>query len=384
MLIYLIIYIPFIFCAWYDFKDTPLEKKKRILWLWVIVFTLFRGLRWEIGTDWQQFFYIYEHSNWNNIFTFARDNWSDKVMDYGYMFINALFKQNGVSYTIFLLVTNFWIMWCFKDFSSRHSKYPILTLIMLMNVGLPFPVRQTISLATAVWSYRFVVERRWRAFFIVSLIAVLIHKGAVIILPFYFLPIILNRYRIKWQYIAFAYGSTFVTAALFASYIREIIMLIGMTDNSMGAYTGAYLSMQQNSMASSMDGFSNSTAGGVSYTIFFVILLWIREKFGSLCNSQVKNFEFFYICYVIAAITDNIIRRSDKDGMAEILGRATTTFDMFPIIFPLIFIWGGQYSKKKPLFFLIFIMYMMYKFWNQIAGSFFSFVYIPYKSVLEI
>lgn len=101
MLIYFFIYIPFVLCAFFDFFKTSQKNKNTILWFWVIVFTLFRGLRWEIGTDWNQFFDVYSHSGWDNIFSYYRDNWSNKVMDYGYMFINALFNETGFPYTVF-------------------------------------------------------------------------------------------------------------------------------------------------------------------------------------------------------------------------------------------------------------------------------------------
>ena len=130
MLIYFVIYIPFILCAYFDFVKTPKDVKNQILWFWVIVFTLFRGLRWEIGTDWQQFYYVYQHAEWSNIFSYFRNTETNRVMDYGYMFINTVFHKASLPYTVFLLATNFWIMWCYKDFSERHTKYPFLTMIL--------------------------------------------------------------------------------------------------------------------------------------------------------------------------------------------------------------------------------------------------------------
>ena len=73
MFIYLLIYIPFICSAYYDFVKTSDKQKISILWFWVIVFTLFRGLRWDTGTDWDQFLEVYNHAHWDNIFSYYRN-----------------------------------------------------------------------------------------------------------------------------------------------------------------------------------------------------------------------------------------------------------------------------------------------------------------------
>ncbi len=382
MLIYLLIYIPFVFCAYYDFINIPEKQKKTILWFWVIVFTLFRGLRWDIGTDWDQFFEVYNHAHWDNIFSYYR-NETDQLMDYGYMFINALFHETGFSYTTFLLVTNFWIMWCYKDFSLRFSKFPILTFILLMSMGIPFPVRQTIATATTLWSCRFILERKWFIFILVSMIAALIHKGALIGLAIIVVLFIVDRWRIKWWGYMIAYASTFVIAEIFRDYISLALMALAGSGGQLAVYSDQY--MQHDTLSVDYGDYNVSALSGLSYTLFFVLLIWIREKYNTICRSKIKHFEFFFFLYALAAIIDNIIRRGDSTGMTEILDRVTGVIDMLPIIFPLIFVvLLPHYIKSKLICFLFFFIYMLYKFWQQIPGSFFQDLFIPYKSVFEI
>lgn len=383
MIIYLLIYIPFLFCAYYDFVDTNNETKNKILWFWVIVFTLFRGLRWETGTDWEQFHDVFYDSDWSNIFTYNRDDWSDKVMDYGYMFINALIHTSGYSYTIFLFITNYWIMWCYKDFSQRHTTYPILTFIMLMNVGVPFPVRQTIAMATSLLSYRFAVEKRWAVFVLLAFAATLIHKGSIIVMPIVILPYIIERFNIKWWYYAIAYMCSFLIASILSDYIKIAMIVFSESNEQLQAYSDSYMSMESTSV--DYGGFSNSMAGGLSYTIFFILLLYIREKYRTVCENNVVSFEFFFFLYAAASIVNNIFRQADASGMSEILGRVTSTFDMLPVILPLIFIVLIPKVFNNPrLAFMLFFLYMSYKYWQQIPGSFFSELFIPYKSVIGL
>lgn len=383
MLIYLLIYIPFILCAYYDFVKTTDKKKNQILWLWVIVFTLFRGLRWEIGTDWKQFHDVYYHSSWDNIFTYYRAEFGGRLMDYGYMFINAVFHESGFSYTIFLLVTNFWIMWCYKDFSQRHTKYPIMTMVLLMNVGVPFPVRQTIALATSLWGFRFAVEKKWVKYAIVAMAAALIHKGSLIGIIVVVIPYILNKWKIKWWWYALAYASTFIIAEVLGDYIRMFTMFVSETDSQLQVYSDSYLNMESTSV--DFGDFNLSLFYGLSYVLFFVLLLFIRERYDTTCNKRIKAFEVFFFMYAVSAIVDNIIRQSDKNGMTEILMRVTSTIDMFPLVFPLIFVvLMPRFGNGKKIPFLLFSLYMAYKFWQQIPDSFYNYVFIPYKSVFDI
>lgn len=383
MFVYYLIYVPFILSSFLDFKEeVTVTTKKRVLWFIVIIFTLFRGLRWEVGTDWDQFYEVYQQSSWSNIFSYARDNWSDKVMDYGYMFINALFHTIGFPYTIFLLVTNFIILCCYKDFCERHTSYPLLTMIMLLNVGVPFPVRQHIAMAISLWAFRFAVEKKWIKYGIAALIAALIHKGSIISVLIVFVPWIVTKYNIKWWWYAIAYFSTYILSNVLGDYIRIIVSFISDFDGQLQVYSEAYMGLEE-STSVDFGEFNQGLMNGLSYTIFFSILLYLKERYYSICNANIKSFELFFFLYAIAACWDNLSRQSVASGMTEIVGRVTTTIDMFPLLFPLIFtLFLNKILGKRLLVFLIFALYMGYKYWQQIPGSFYNSLYIPYKSIL--
>ena len=384
MLIYFLIYIPFVLCAYFDFKPgTKEDTKKYILWGWVVVFTLFWGLRWKIGTDWNQFYYVYQHAHWGNIFNFQRYE-TGILMDYGYMSINALFNDLNLPYTVFLLITGFWILWCYRDFSLRFTKYPILTFILLMNAGLPFPVRQTLSFATMLWGFRFAMDRQWGMFAIVSFIAGLIHKGSFIGMSIIVVPYIIEKLKIKWWWYAAVYASTFFLAELFRDYISNAITLISSVDEQMAAYGEQYV--KRDYLSVDYGNYNSSLMNGISYTIFFAVLLWIRERYKFICSSKIKHFEVFFFMYAIVAILDNVVRQGQATGMTEALGRVTATIDMFPLIFPLLFtIFLNKLTNKNVIVVWgVFSLYMCYKFWNQIPGSFWNYLFIPYHSIFDL
>lgn len=386
MLIYFLIYIPFVLCAFYDLQSENKHMKKTILSFWVIVFTLFRGLRWDTGTDWDQFLQVYNQSHWYNVFSYVRyvSDVGASHMDYGYMFLNALFHELGLGYTMFLLFTNFIIMWCYKDFCLKMTKYPILTMILLMNVGMPFPVRQSISFAILLWGYQFLNKKDIKKYLLVVFCAFTIHKGALIGFPLAILPYLDKLYKIKWTVWMAIYISTFFIAKVFNSYISNAVLVLSAYSGELNSVSTTYAQWEDTTVGLE-GGFNNSAFNGLSFTLVFFLLLYFREKKNYDCSVYIKNFNLFFLLYAIAACFNNLITTSTSPIMAEIVGRAISSIDMYPVVFPLIFICFANLNKNtawKSCLASIFVLFMLYKFWNQIPGSFYSYLFIPYKSVL--
>lgn len=386
MLIYFLIYIPFVLCAFYDLQSENKHMKKTILSFWVIVFTLFRGLRWDTGTDWDQFLQVYNQSHWYNVFSYVRyvSDVGASHMDYGYMFLNALFHELGLGYTMFLLFTNFIIMWCYKDFCLKMTKYPILTMILLMNVGMPFPVRQSISFAILLWGYQFLNKNDIKKYLLVVFCAFTIHKGSLIGFPLAILPYLDKLYKIKWSVWLATYISTFFIAKVFNSYISNAVLGLSAYSGELNSVSTTYAQWEDTTVGLE-GGFNNSAFNGLSFTFIFFLLLYLREKKNYACSAYIKNFNLFFLLYAIAACFNNLISTSTSPIMAEIVGRAISSIDMYPVVFPLIFVCFANLNKNiawKSCLASIFVVFMLYKFWNQIPGSFYSYLFIPYKSIL--
>lgn len=374
--IYFIIYIPFIFSAWFDFNQkTSLLKKKQILLFWVIIFTLFRGLRWQTGTDWNQFYNVYLNSSFDNMFSYVR--YGTRIMDFGYMFINAIFNEFGIPYTFFLLITNLIIMLCYYDFSIRNTKLPILTMILFMTVGVPFPVRQSLALAISFWSYRFLSDEKWKQFFIVGFIAFFIHKASIIGFLAIGVPFLLKKFRVKWWVYAIAYISTFVIAVFLGEFIRDLTLILSDQSDYIGDYAEGYINRDKEGILSA------ESSEGYSYILFFIILLFVREYKNDLCKDTVRNYEIFFFMYAVSEMVFNIIRNISHGGFTEILHRSISTLDMLPLILPTFFAYLITRFKNKEVVFLVFAVYVAYKFYIQIFASRYAGAFIPYGSVLD-
>ena len=158
------------------------------LYFWVVVFTLFRGLRWGTGTDWSQYYACFERADWSNIFTYYRYGLYTELMEYGYVFLNVFVKSIFSHYTFFLLLTNLAILLNFAYFSRKYvPQYPLLTFTLLVVFNPIFPVRQDIAMLFLFWACHFSVCKKYLLSVLFVFIASTIHDMSIIFLPLCFL-----------------------------------------------------------------------------------------------------------------------------------------------------------------------------------------------------
>jgi len=359
------------------------------MWIWIVVFTLFRGLRWKTGTDWDQFYYVFMHSQFDHIFNYVRnsDFYGTKTMEFGYMFINAIIHEAGLPYTVFLILTNWLIMYCLYKFSWNNSKYPLITFLCLMGfVDLPFPVRQTIAISIGLLSFEYLFTKKYIKFIIIALISISIHQSAFVLLIILFVTFILRKSKsinISWKYYTFAYIATFLISLVFDKYIQSIIFIAGLLGESASSSVAYYANLNTTYF---IDNYriSSSLFQGISFHVFFFLLLFIREKYNKMCHDSISHFESYFFLYALSAIILNLVRQNEASGMFELLSRITAVFDVSALILPLIFIWLKSFSNRYNfVIYILFVIFIGYKFYNQIENNVYSDLFIPYKSIFD-
>lgn len=188
MWIYIVLYMLFFLTTLCDVSEKTKRYNLFILYSWVIIFTLFRGLRWCTGTDWAQYQACFDRAQWNSIFTYYRYGLYTEVMEYGYVFLNVLIKTIFGHYTFFLLITNLAILLNFAYFSKKYvPKYPLLTFGLLVVYNPVFPVRQDIAMVLLFWACHFAICKRYLLSMLFVFFASTIHDMSVIFFPLIFL-----------------------------------------------------------------------------------------------------------------------------------------------------------------------------------------------------
>lgn len=184
--IYICIFGILFFCCLFDTKKVNLAQKKMILCFLILLFTLFRGLRWENGTDWGQYLEVFQDINIDNFYNYTRKGTSYQI-EILYGFLNALIKVFSDDYMYFLLFTNLLCLYSYYRFAIRFSLYPILAFASILCSMNFFPVRQDIAAAVLLYAYPYICSKRFWPFFFVVCIAQLIHNTSFVFFVVYFI-----------------------------------------------------------------------------------------------------------------------------------------------------------------------------------------------------
>lgn len=158
------------------------SKANTIVLFLIAIFTLFRGLRWETGTDWDSYLDLYSESSFSNIFSFDRYGNGSEMMEPGIVFFNAIFNSL-FPYTIYLLASNAFILWAYKRTVTYFlPKRRVFAFCFLTLTVAFFPVRQEIANAIMMLSLPYLLNKEYKKYILLSFLAISIHKSALFII----------------------------------------------------------------------------------------------------------------------------------------------------------------------------------------------------------
>ncbi|MDR3002301.1 MAG: EpsG family protein [Fibromonadaceae bacterium] len=164
------------------------DRHKKITMLIIaLFFTLFRGLRWETGTDWEQFHDFFYNASLSGLFS-PRYATGSVVMEPGYTLLNVFFSNLTGSYTSLLIFYNAIMFGIYYSCSWKYfPKSPISVFICLIFFTVnPFPLRQGLACAIFLYGIRYILSKDMLKFGIAIIIAASIHNSAILLFPCYF------------------------------------------------------------------------------------------------------------------------------------------------------------------------------------------------------
>lgn len=186
-LIYVAIYLwLFVACVLESSKQCD-KTKGLIAFLSMSIITLFIGLRWETGTDWEPYKELFDtlELDWTflvNIYHF----------DIGYVIFNAIVKFFTDSYSLFLVINAFVTIYVLYRLIKKTSPYPNISLFLFYSAFMIAQFmgsnRRMMAMVFALWAFYCLYERRKLAFFLMVALAFLFHRSAIICLVALFVP----------------------------------------------------------------------------------------------------------------------------------------------------------------------------------------------------
>lgn len=175
MSLYIIIaIILFILCLFEDQISLNVRVYSAVFVFLLVSFVLFDGLRWENGTDWDNYLKIFEMANPDE----------DERFELGYLAFNRLIYYLGGNYTVFLVLHACILYGFVFYFLWRFSDAPFLSLFLFYSMFLPYQGmnRQFLSIALCFYAFKYLLEGRSFVFTFIVLFACFFHTSAFIFL----------------------------------------------------------------------------------------------------------------------------------------------------------------------------------------------------------
>ena len=289
MLIYIIVYSILIFACFFDTKKFSYKRKKIVLVFLIIILTLFKGLRWETGTDWEQYYDVFCEAEWSNIFLLMRA--TGTPMEFGYVFVNVLSKNIYENYTLFLIITNLFILISYYSFSFKYSKYPIIVFTTILFSTNFFPVRQDLAISILLYAYHYLIIRKTKIFFILIFIATCIHNASFVFGILYFLR--------KFHFTLIKTYIILISCILLSTLASKVISLLISYSTFIPPVIAAKL--QAYSYLEANDGLSQKGVAAIILVFIFVTLSIFYTNYLKMRNETEK------LQYVNIFLTSTII-----------------------------------------------------------------------------
>jgi len=192
--IYIIIFIYLFIVAFLDFIIDFQKYQKYFFYFTILILVLFLGLRWEVGTDWDPYFSLYESidSGFQNIFLVLH-------FDIGYVILNYLCKLCFLSYTGFLIVDSFIaifiLLFLVKKFSTTPNVAAFVFFTCYYLSHFMGSNRRIIAISMVIVSFYFIWKKNYIRFSLSQLIAFLFHNSSIATVFVFFIP--KRRFSIK-------------------------------------------------------------------------------------------------------------------------------------------------------------------------------------------
>jgi hypothetical protein len=200
-------------------------------WTWevvlpLLIFAFISGIRWQVGVD--------HLSYLDNYLTYKNAGYFQQDKEVGFEFITKLFAKANIHFTIYFAFLAF-LQLFFVFYAVKNERYllPFLGIVILLGphyLSWMNGIRQMLAATMFVFSIHFITQRKLLPYVITILLASTIHRSAILLIIFYFIPQLdyfKNRYINIGLVIAtliIGLSPTFINAI---SFFENILAFIG-------------------------------------------------------------------------------------------------------------------------------------------------------------
>lgn len=340
--------------AIFDVKKTPYTTKIWILTFDVIIMSLFAGLRWKTGTDWDQYIDCFRKIRDHNMFGYYR--YGEQYFEPLYSFMNWLTKvavgKDGYSY--FLLWTSFVQYGLMGWTCKKISRTPLLAFAGLVSIQLGFPTARTaVAFSLLIASFVFIKERKLTYYLSFVIIASLIHKMCLVFMPCYWL---FNNIRINYIMALTIYSFSIAFSIVADKYLPDVGLLVSSYagDSDLNEKIATYTSRQTNEGA-----LKSLSSYLLSY--FWITLFFYQKKKLVLTRKSNNLYNILLFSYIISISITSAFAIFFSD-----LTRISVVYNTWPFLLGYTFVFLKKYKELCFSLILLFFLYRLVQFFNDI------------------
>lgn len=372
--IYSIIYLPIILSIFIQ----NIKTQKKFIIFWIIILILFRGLRWECGTDWKWYLDSFNSVTFSNFYNFElyTDGEQIKKLEPLWSLLMLLCKTLFGSYTSFLIISNLIILYIYYKLSTFFTRNSTICFALLICEANFFPVRQDLATSFFALGVCWAIKNKNKLFIFNNIIAFFIHQSSIVLLPIAFV-IKKIKPKLNTYIIILCFGVIFFKH--FSNIIIPLsIKLISIVSPTLAMVVSIYYEIDRE-----VEGISSPIASLI-LNIFFITLFYItlikRLKNVHLINEQEfdkKTCIFSLInIYFLNAFTNILFARTFPD-----IARMSSYFLFaLPILFGIL-IDNIKNKKIKIRLLLILLIYLSYRYIKHF--SMYPELHFPYHSIFS-
>jgi hypothetical protein len=251
-----------------------------------LILVLFIGLRDQTGSDW---------NHYKDYFLSLRDNVIENHFEVGYFSFAKILNIIGLNYLFFLLFSTFlYLSLMFYVFVS-HKYAALISLIFFCSHLLPLmgQARQAIALALCLVAGKLLLLNRGLSFFIVTIVASLFHKSAIIFLLSY---LVIN-YKVRAAHILAAVLVVCVSYFISQNF-NYSTLLLHFIPGDIGTHLTAYIVSEENTPIFYIDDYKLVLLV-FTKRIFFALIFFCSQKF---ISSYSREYNFYLNLYFLSLL----------------------------------------------------------------------------------
>ena len=355
--IYSLIYIPLILSTFIS----NLKTQKRVIFFWIIVLTLFRGLRWDLGTDWYWYEKSFNELDFSNFYKYITqdDGMVYKNLEAGWSLLMVLCKKIFGTYTSFLLVSNFIILSIYYKISTFfNNNKPIVCFVSIVASANFFPVRQDLAVAFFLLGFCFLAIAERKKHIVLNIVAYFCHQSAIVMLP---ISLVLQKFFLKYKVVFILMISAFI----FGEYLIPVLMgfIVNHVGGSIGSVAAGYYYEYSHNNVLSDANYTNPILPFILnlgfYSLFYIYFknMVASQSGDSKIESKISIFKININAYILYMLIQTVFLRT-----IESLARLSSFLSISQyVLLSLIISWTKD-KNKKTIYISILVCYLFYRY----------------------